>query len=89
MNHFGAIVLATQISKASEVTLLGGINQLPYIDRSNLFPLVYTRPDKYLFTNIEEMLCSHRYPMDIAYALSDFYEGIYSSKLHTRSLALK
>ena len=27
--------------------------------------------------------------MDIAYALSDFYEGIYSSKRHTRSLALK
>ena len=44
-------------------------NQLPYIDRQNLFELRYCRPS--LTTNITcELPCTHRSPMDVAYALA-------------------
>ena len=88
MNHFGAIVMATRITGASEVVLIGDQNQLPYIERNNLFPLEYCRPD--LVTAItKELLCTHRNPMDVAYALSEVYSGIYSSKCLVHSLTLE
>lgn len=88
MNHFGSIVLAIQIVKASKVTLLGDNNQLPYIDRCNLFPLQYNRPNK--ITNItKQLLCTYRNPQDVAYALREVYSGIYSANTRTRSLTLK
>ena len=79
MNHFGAIVMAVKLSGASEVVLIGDVNQLPFLDRENLFKLRYTRPN--LVAGItQELLCTHRNPMDVAYALSEIYSGIYSSK---------
>lgn len=79
MNHFGAIVMAVKLSGASEVVLIGDVNQLPFLDRENLFPLRYTRPN--LVAGItQELLCTHRNPMDVAFALSEIYSGIYSSK---------
>ena len=88
MNHFGSIVLAIQIAKATEVTLLGDNNQLPYIDRYNLFPLAYNRPNK-ITPITKELLCTFRNPQDVAYALSEIYSGIYSANTRTRSLTLK
>lgn len=79
MNHFGAVVMAAQLSGASEIVLIGDINQLPYLDRENLFEMRYTRPNL-VATISQELLCTHRCPMDVAYALSDLYQGIYSSK---------
>ncbi|CAK1587359.1 unnamed protein product [Parnassius mnemosyne] len=88
MNHFGAIVMAVQITGASEIFLIGDNNQLPYIDRHDLFRLHYTRPN--LVANINhEWLCTHRYPLDVAYALNEIYEGIYSSNTRLQSLELK
>lgn len=79
MNHFGAIVMAVKLSGASEVVLIGDVNQLPFLDRENLFELRYTRPN--LVAGItQELLCTHRNPMDVAFALSEIYSGIYSSK---------
>lgn len=79
MNHFGAIVMAVKLSGASEVVLIGDVNQLPFLDRENLFQLRYTRPN--LVAGItQELLCTHRNPMDVAFALSEIYSGIYSSK---------
>ncbi|XP_050563633.1 uncharacterized protein LOC126913011 [Spodoptera frugiperda] len=79
MNHFGSIVMAAKLSGASELVLIGDINQLPFLDRENLFQLRYTRPD--LVAGItQELLCTHRNPMDVAYTLSDIYSGIYASK---------
>lgn len=79
MNHFGAIVMAVKLSGASELVLIGDVNQLPFLDRENLFQLRYTRPD--LVAGItQEFLCTHRNPMDVALALSEIYPGIYSSK---------
>lgn len=88
MNHFGSIVLAIQIVKASEVTLLGDNNQLPYIDRCNLFKLEYNRPNK-ITPITKELLCTYRNPQDVAYALSEIYSGIYSANTRTQSLTLK
>ncbi|XP_048480282.1 uncharacterized protein LOC119694816, partial [Plutella xylostella] len=88
MNHFGSIVLAIQVARASETLLIGDINQLPYIERNNLFPLFYHRPG--LVCNInKELLCTHRSPMDAAYALNEIYSGIYSSRTLIKSLAMK
>lgn len=87
MNHFGSIVLAAQLVKADEVLLIGDDNQLPYIDRNNLFTLKYTRP--YTVTNItKELLCTYRNPLDVAYALNEIYGGIYSAKNQIRSLRM-
>lgn len=88
MNHFGSIVLALQLARASETLLIGDNNQLPYIDRNNLFPLIYNRPN--LVTNItKELLCTYRNPMDVAYALNEIYSGIYSANSSIKSLKLK
>ncbi|XP_050550003.1 uncharacterized protein LOC126910728 [Spodoptera frugiperda] len=79
MNHFGAIIMAVRLSGASEVVLVGDINQLPYIDRENLFELNYARPNM-VAAITQELLCTHRNPLDVAYTLSEIYSGIYSSK---------
>lgn len=79
MNHFGAIIMAVRLSGASEVVLVGDINQLPYIDRENLFELNYARPNM-VAAITQELLCTHRNPLDVAYTLSKIYSGIYSSK---------
>lgn len=85
MNHFGAIIMASRLSGAGEIVLIGDVNQLPYIDRENLFELRYQRPN--LVASIsQELLCTHRNPMDVAYALREVYSGIYSSAAHVRSL---
>ncbi|KAG7304756.1 hypothetical protein JYU34_010112 [Plutella xylostella] len=88
MNHFGAIVIAARLSRASDIALIGDINQLPYIDRENLFELRYSRPT--LVANItQELLCSYRNPMDVAYALREVYSGIYAATTRIQSLQLK
>ncbi|XP_069361305.1 uncharacterized protein [Maniola hyperantus] len=88
MNHFGAIMMATKLAGASETLMIGDMNQLPYIDRENLFKMSYCRPN--LIASVDqELLCTHRNPLDVAYALSEVYGGIYSSKTQIRSLELK
>ncbi|XP_052741604.1 uncharacterized protein LOC128198763 [Bicyclus anynana] len=88
MNHFGAIIMATKLVGADETLLIGDKNQLPYIDRNNLFQIRYNRPNTVARVN-KELLCTHRNPMDVAYALSEVYEGIYSSKSRAKSLELR
>ncbi|XP_050563196.1 uncharacterized protein LOC118276113 isoform X1 [Spodoptera frugiperda] len=88
MNHFGAVVMAARITLAKEVLLIGDINQLPFIDRDNLFPLHYGRPT-HITPISQELLCTHRNPMDVAYALNTVYSGIYSSRSGVRSLETK
>lgn len=88
MNHFGAVVMAARMTGASQVLLIGDVNQLPYIDRQCLFRMRYHRP--HLVANItKELLCTHRNPMDVPYAINQVYKGIYSSRPQTRSLTLK
>ncbi|GBP39341.1 hypothetical protein EVAR_24322_1 [Eumeta japonica] len=70
MSHFGAIVMATRLAGAKEVLLMGDVNQLPFIDRLNLFEMQYIRPNL-VATVIKELLCTYRNPMDAAYALNE------------------
>lgn len=88
MNHFGAIVMAFRITGVSEALLIGDKNQLPYIERNNLFRLVYSQPNS-VATIDHELLCTHRNPMDVAFALGEIYSGICSSKARVRSLKVK
>lgn len=88
MSHFGAVVMAAKLTGAKEILLLGDYNQLPYIDRDNLFVMKYTRPN--LATKItQELLCTRRNPLDVAYALNEIYSGIFSSVPRVRSLSLE
>lgn len=88
MNHFGAIVMAIQLTGAEEVLILGDNNQLPFIDRDNLFNIEYARPNKIVGIH-QQLLCTHRNPIDVAYALNEIYDGIYSSQTQVRSLSLE
>ena len=58
MNHFGAIVTAGKISGADEILLIRDVNQLPYIDRENLFEMIYRRPPQ-VFMN-QKLVCTQR-----------------------------
>lgn len=87
MNHFGAIIMAARLSEAREVVLFGDVNQLPYIDRENLFEMQYHRPHQTVSIG-EELSCTHRCPMDVAFALKDVYSGMYSASSRVRSLEL-
>ena len=85
MNHFGAIVMAARLSGAREVTLIGDINQLPFIDRQKLFDLKYSRPS--LTLNIScELPCTYRSPMDVTYVLTGVYTTICSASPIVHSL---
>ncbi|XP_075990359.1 uncharacterized protein LOC142986010 [Anticarsia gemmatalis] len=85
MNHFGSIIMVVRQLKATQLLLIGDINQLPYIDRDNLFKLHYYRP--YHLTPItKELLCTHRCPVDVAYAMQEIYTGVYSSSKVIKSL---
>ncbi|GBP79434.1 RNA replication protein [Eumeta japonica] len=87
MNHFGAIITAALLAKAKELLLIGDINQIPHIDRHNVFPMSYEKPNAVAKVS-RELLRSYRNPMDVAYALNEIYSGIYSTQEGTRSLTL-
>jgi ribonuclease HI len=87
MNHFGAIVMVARLVQAKEVVLIGDENQLPFIDRQNCFQLTYTSPNT-ITPVTDKLLCTHRNPQDVAYALQEIYRGIYSSRTEIRSLSV-
>ena len=65
--------------------MIGDYNQLPYIDRLNLFQLRYIGQN--LVTPIsQELTRSYRCPQDVTYALNEVYDGIYTARTKTRSL---
>ncbi|GBP87012.1 hypothetical protein EVAR_55296_1 [Eumeta japonica] len=69
-SYFRAIVMATRLAGAKEVFLIGNVNQLPFIDRLNLFEMQYIRPN--LVARVtKELLCTYRNPMDVLYALNE------------------
>ena len=78
MNHFGAIVMAAILSKAKTLIPIGDINQLPFIDRLNLFQMHYIGPNL-VTANSQELARSYRCPLDVTYALNEVYNGIYSA----------
>ncbi|KAJ0178361.1 hypothetical protein K1T71_006184 [Dendrolimus kikuchii] len=51
---------------------MGDINQISFIDRNDLFPMLYHRPTSSAKIT-REQLCTHRNPLDVAYAMSDVY----------------
>ncbi|CAH2095277.1 unnamed protein product [Euphydryas editha] len=74
MNNFGAIVMAARLSGAEKVILIGDINQLPYIDKDNLFEMRYCKPT--LLTTISsDLSCTHRNPKDVAFAISEIHHS--------------
>ncbi|GBP58793.1 hypothetical protein EVAR_25866_1 [Eumeta japonica] len=63
MSHFGAIVMATWLAGAKEVLLISDVNQVPFIERLNLFEMHYIRPNLVAMVT-KELLCTYRHPMD-------------------------
>ncbi|GBP41226.1 hypothetical protein EVAR_30664_1 [Eumeta japonica] len=87
-SHFRAIVMATRLTDAKEVLLIGDVNQLPFIDRLNLFEMQYIRSNL-VATVTKELLCTYRNPMDVAHAFNEVYSGIYSSVTRVQSLRME
>ncbi|GBP90815.1 hypothetical protein EVAR_65998_1 [Eumeta japonica] len=87
MNHFGAIKTAALQAKAKELLLIGDINQIPHIDRHNVFPMSYEKLNTVAKVS-RELLRSYRNPMNVAYALNKIYSGIYYAQEETRSLTM-
>ncbi|GBP08539.1 hypothetical protein EVAR_71810_1 [Eumeta japonica] len=85
MSHFGAIVMATRLTGANTVLLIGDVNQLPFIDKLKLFEMQYIRSNLVAMVT-KELLYTYRDPMDVAYALNVVYSGIYSSLTRVPSL---
>ncbi|GBP44637.1 hypothetical protein EVAR_44165_1 [Eumeta japonica] len=88
MSHFGSIVMVTRLVDAKEVLLIDDANQLPFIDRLNLFEIQYIRPSL-VATVTKELLSTYRKSMDVAYVLNEVYSGIYSSITRVRSLRME
>ncbi|GBP40472.1 hypothetical protein EVAR_25325_1 [Eumeta japonica] len=84
ISHFGA-VMATRLAGAKEVLLINDVNQLAFIDRLYFFEMQYIRPNL-VATVKKELLCTYRNSMDVAYALNDLCNGIYSSMTRVRLL---
>ncbi|GBP72822.1 hypothetical protein EVAR_40323_1 [Eumeta japonica] len=87
MNHFGAIITAALLAKAKELLLIGDINQISHIDRHNVFPMSYEKPNTVTIVS-RELLLSYRNPMDVAYALNKNYSGLYPTQEGSRSLTM-
>ncbi|GBP26462.1 hypothetical protein EVAR_85964_1 [Eumeta japonica] len=68
MNHFGARITAALLAK--KLLLIGDINQIPHIDKHNVFPMSYEKPNAVAKVS-RELLRSYRNPMDVAYALKN------------------
>lgn len=66
--------MATRPSDVNKDALVKDHNQLPYIDRENLFELRYNCLSL-VATISQELLCAHLNLMDVAY-LSEIYSGI-------------
>ncbi|GBP24812.1 hypothetical protein EVAR_14145_1 [Eumeta japonica] len=83
MSHFGAIDMVTRLESVKEILLIGDVNQLPFIDRLNLFEMEYIQPN--LMANVtKKLLCTYRNPIDVTYAFNEVYSGIYSSKIRVQ-----
>ncbi|GBP70302.1 hypothetical protein EVAR_52321_1 [Eumeta japonica] len=78
MSHFGAIVMATRLAGAKEVLVIGDVNQLTFIDRLNLFEMVYVRPNL-VATVTRELLCTYR----VTYALNERFGKLEGSRILT------
>ena len=87
MRHFGAVVSVAVLAGVTDVCLVGDRNQIPFIDRLNLFPLHYSTPEG-LCAAGENLICTHRNPLDVAYVLRKHYDGVYASRRVVRSFRL-
>ncbi|GBP07312.1 hypothetical protein EVAR_92172_1 [Eumeta japonica] len=87
INHFGAIITAVLLAKAKELLLIDDINQIFHIDRHNVFPMSYEKPNTVTIVS-QELLRSYKNPMDVAYAFDEIYSGIYSTQEETRLLTM-
>lgn len=76
--HAGTVGFVTAITGASTIILVGDEWQIPYIDREKVSNLDFGSPK--LFANVTTTLtCSRRCPVDVCFALSQFYPGIHST----------
>lgn len=75
MMHAGDWVF--ELTGVENVVMIGDINQIPYVDRDHICPLKFEHPK--LFCDIGTVLnATYRCPIDVAYSLNHYYDGIYS-----------
>ena len=67
-----------KLTGAKTPKLIGDINQLPFIDRRNLFKTNYIGPN-FVMSISQKLSRSYRCPLDVTYALNNIYGGIFSA----------
>lgn len=78
MAHAGTIGYVTHFASARSVLIIGDIHQIPYVDREHMCSVRCHEPSR--FADITRKLNrTYRCPVDVTYALSDFYEGLHTT----------
>ncbi|GBP01182.1 hypothetical protein EVAR_4360_1 [Eumeta japonica] len=86
INHFGAIITAVLLAKAKELLLIDDINQIFHIDRHNVFPMSYEKPNTVTIVS-QELLRSYKTPWMWHMPLTKFIAA-YTPQEETRLLTM-
>lgn len=85
--HAGFIGYVVALTSAKKVVLVGDEWQLPFMDREGVTKNMHCSPRK--FCDVSKTLsCSRRCPLDVCFALAEFYPGIYSASSVVVSMSL-
>lgn len=88
MMHAGTIGFLAYLTGVQTVIMIGNVNQIPFVDRDHICPLKFSHPS--VFCDIGTVLkATYRCPIDVAYSLSRYYDGIYSMSGVVKSMRIE
>jgi hypothetical protein len=85
--HSGTIGFIAHMTGANEIIIIGDEWQIPYIEREGVSDVLFSSPRKYCHVT-SVLTCTRRCPVDVTYALSYFYPGIYTKNTTTISMKM-
>nr|QNJ34552.1 ORF2 [Bemisia tabaci virga-like virus 1] len=88
MSHAGSIAFVAVITQCEMLFLIGDVNQIPFIDRLHICPVRFGSMSGFAVVT-RVLKASYRCPVDVVYALRDFYPGIYSMSSVVVSMRLR
>lgn len=85
--HAGLVGYIVALTSADRIILVGDEWQIPFIDRERISSGAFCSPTNFAHVTTT-LACTRRCPLDVTYALSDYYTGIYSSSSVVLSMSL-